>query len=221
MTGRRGGGRRVGDRRPRGGVARTGPDKVQAARPRVTPPRRGPVELRVLGCLIEKQRTTPEQYPLSLNALRLAEGVPTSIFAERTGFPLSIVARQIDLATRKGLLEPDPLVLKPTQLGRRFPNDLQQRFLPGTNPGPKPGLPPPARVRGATAIPLHCRPELPPAASPQAQPPASSPPPPGQTQSSATPARPSRTRPTRGPLGSDRGRPGLPSTHVPVAFPHP
>jgi len=30
------------------------------------------VELRVLGCLIEKQRTTPDQYPLSLNSLRLA-----------------------------------------------------------------------------------------------------------------------------------------------------
>ena len=30
------------------------------------------VELRVLGCLIEKQRTTPDVYPLSLNALRLA-----------------------------------------------------------------------------------------------------------------------------------------------------
>ena len=29
-------------------------------------------ELRVLGCLIEKQRTTPEAYPLSVNALRLA-----------------------------------------------------------------------------------------------------------------------------------------------------
>src|SRR5689334_12520248 len=29
-------------------------------------------EIRVLGCLIEKQRTTPEQYPLSLNSLRLA-----------------------------------------------------------------------------------------------------------------------------------------------------
>jgi uncharacterized protein YceH (UPF0502 family) len=29
-------------------------------------------EARVLGCLLEKQRTTPEQYPLSLNALRLA-----------------------------------------------------------------------------------------------------------------------------------------------------
>jgi hypothetical protein len=31
-----------------------------------------PIELRVLGCLIEKQRTTPEQYPLTLNSLRLA-----------------------------------------------------------------------------------------------------------------------------------------------------
>jgi uncharacterized protein YceH (UPF0502 family) len=31
-----------------------------------------PVEVRVLGCLIEKQRTTPDAYPLSLNALRLA-----------------------------------------------------------------------------------------------------------------------------------------------------
>lgn len=30
------------------------------------------VEIRVLGWLIEKQRTTPDQYPLSLNSLRLA-----------------------------------------------------------------------------------------------------------------------------------------------------
>jgi uncharacterized protein len=30
------------------------------------------VEIRVVACLIEKQRTTPDAYPLSLNALRLA-----------------------------------------------------------------------------------------------------------------------------------------------------
>ncbi len=30
------------------------------------------VEIRVLGCLIEKQRTTPDAYPLSLNSIRLA-----------------------------------------------------------------------------------------------------------------------------------------------------
>jgi uncharacterized protein len=29
-------------------------------------------EVRILGCLLEKQRTTPDAYPLSLNALRLA-----------------------------------------------------------------------------------------------------------------------------------------------------
>jgi uncharacterized protein YceH (UPF0502 family) len=38
----------------------------------VTVHRLDPLELRVLGCLIEKQRTTPEQYPLTLNSLRLA-----------------------------------------------------------------------------------------------------------------------------------------------------
>ena len=36
------------------------------------------MELRVLGCLIEKQRTTPDQYPLSLNALRLAANQATN-----------------------------------------------------------------------------------------------------------------------------------------------
>jgi len=35
-------------------------------------------EIRVLGCLLEKQRTTPDQYPLSLNALRLACNQSTS-----------------------------------------------------------------------------------------------------------------------------------------------
>jgi uncharacterized protein YceH (UPF0502 family) len=30
------------------------------------------VEIRVVGCLVEKQRTTPDAYPLSLNSLRLA-----------------------------------------------------------------------------------------------------------------------------------------------------
>ena len=31
-----------------------------------------PAELRVLGSLLEKQRTTPDAYPLTLNSLRLA-----------------------------------------------------------------------------------------------------------------------------------------------------
>jgi uncharacterized protein YceH (UPF0502 family) len=35
-------------------------------------------EIRVLGCLVEKQRLTPDAYPLSLNSLRLAANQSTS-----------------------------------------------------------------------------------------------------------------------------------------------
>jgi len=36
------------------------------------------VEIRVLGCLLEKQQTTPDAYPLTLNSLRLACNQSTS-----------------------------------------------------------------------------------------------------------------------------------------------
>jgi putative oxygen-independent coproporphyrinogen III oxidase len=68
-------------------------------------------------------------FEFMLNALRLTDGVPTSMFAERTGLSLSVVAQPIAEATRRGLLEPDPAMLKPTPRGRRFLNDLQQLFL--------------------------------------------------------------------------------------------
>jgi putative oxygen-independent coproporphyrinogen III oxidase len=68
-------------------------------------------------------------FEFMLNALRLTAGVPAALFAERTGYPLSLVARQIEAATHKGLLEPDPASLTPTELGRRFLNDLQSLFL--------------------------------------------------------------------------------------------
>src|SRR5438067_1392409 len=76
-------------------------------------------------------------FEFMLNALRLAEGVPTSLFSERTGFSLSLVSREVEIATRKGLLEPEPAVIKPTALGRRFLNDLQQIFLPDAKPARK------------------------------------------------------------------------------------
>jgi uncharacterized protein len=37
-----------------------------------------PAEIRVLGCLLEKRRTTPDAYPLTLNSLRLACNQATS-----------------------------------------------------------------------------------------------------------------------------------------------
>jgi len=68
-------------------------------------------------------------FEFMLNALRLTDGVPAALFAERTGMSLSIAARPIAEATRRGLLDPDPAVLRPTPLGRRFLNDLQSLFL--------------------------------------------------------------------------------------------
>jgi len=69
-------------------------------------------------------------FEFMLNALRLTEGVPASLFAERTGYPLAVVSRALEAATRKGLLEDDPQRLRATELGRRFQNDLLELFLP-------------------------------------------------------------------------------------------
>ena len=41
-------------------------------------PQLSPIEARILACLMEKQRTTPDQYPLTLNALVLACNQKTS-----------------------------------------------------------------------------------------------------------------------------------------------
>jgi putative oxygen-independent coproporphyrinogen III oxidase len=68
-------------------------------------------------------------FEFMLNALRLTDGVPAASFAERTGFPLAIVERELEVAVQRGLLDPDPATLRPTPLGRRFLNDLQALFL--------------------------------------------------------------------------------------------
>ena len=69
-------------------------------------------------------------FEFMLNALRLTDGVPGSLFAERTGFPLTLVQSALDEAEQRGLLERDHLQFRPTPRGRRFLNDLQMLFLP-------------------------------------------------------------------------------------------
>ena len=64
-----------------------------------------------------------------LNALRLREGVPMTQFLERTGLPPSSIAKALDSARSKGLLEADPTRLTPTVRGFDFLNDLQALFL--------------------------------------------------------------------------------------------
>jgi putative oxygen-independent coproporphyrinogen III oxidase len=81
--------------------------------------------------LLEEQVVTREEigFEFMLNALRLTDGVPAALFAERTGYPLAIVSKALGEAEARGLLVGDPVCLRPTPLGRRFLNDLQALFL--------------------------------------------------------------------------------------------
>ena len=68
-------------------------------------------------------------FEFMLNALRLTDGVPSALFAERTGVPLSQIEPQLAQAVKRGLIEPITDWIRPTLLGRRFLNDLQSMFL--------------------------------------------------------------------------------------------
>jgi oxygen-independent coproporphyrinogen-3 oxidase len=69
-----------------------------------------------------------------MNALRLTGGFPLLLFEERAGIPLTAVLKQFDEAEKRGLIERDHQRVAPTQLGRRFLNDLLQIFLPPSAP---------------------------------------------------------------------------------------
>ncbi|MEQ6340930.1 MAG: radical SAM family heme chaperone HemW [Gammaproteobacteria bacterium] len=64
-----------------------------------------------------------------MNALRLTDGFPVALFAEHTGQPISIVKQGLQQAEEKGLIEWDIHTIRPTELGRRFLNDLLGLFL--------------------------------------------------------------------------------------------
>jgi hypothetical protein len=60
-------------------------------------------EIRVLGCLVEKQRTTPDQYPLSLNSLRLACNQATNRDPV-VDYDDATVRAAVDRLSRRGLV---------------------------------------------------------------------------------------------------------------------
>lgn len=81
--------------------------------------------------LVESKEVPAADLPFEfmLNALRLTDGVATNTFAERTGLPLSAISKGLDEATKKGLLDSNPTLLKGTTQGLRYLNNLQEIFL--------------------------------------------------------------------------------------------
>ena len=69
-------------------------------------------------------------FEFMLNALRLREGMELVRFTERTGLPLSAIEAPLAEAQRRGLIERDGGVLRPTARGFDFLSDLQSLFLP-------------------------------------------------------------------------------------------
>jgi len=90
------------------------------------------MERALAGNALEEERTvSPDEMPFEfmMNALRLTEGFPTSLFPARTGLSLTAALPMLEEAQRRGLIERDALHIRPTLLGQRFLNELLQLFL--------------------------------------------------------------------------------------------
>lgn len=68
-------------------------------------------------------------FEFMLNTLRLTAGFDPNLFGERTGMSISAISQALDAAEAKGLLTRDFKLIRPTELGQRFLNDLQEMFL--------------------------------------------------------------------------------------------
>lgn len=68
-------------------------------------------------------------FEFMLNALRLREGVPASLFADRTGLPLHRIAPQLAALRAEGLLSADESRLACTPTGLNYLNSVLQNFL--------------------------------------------------------------------------------------------
>ena len=77
----------------------------------------------------EDVRRADLPFEYMLNALRLREGFALQDFTERTGLPLTAIAKALAEAERKGLIERDLAHVRPTERGFDFLSDLQALFL--------------------------------------------------------------------------------------------
>lgn len=69
-------------------------------------------------------------FEFMLNALRLTDGFPTSLFYQHAGLPISHINKALQQAEQQGLLTHDIHKIRPTAKGQRYLNTLVELFLP-------------------------------------------------------------------------------------------
>jgi oxygen-independent coproporphyrinogen-3 oxidase len=82
--------------------------------------------------LAEDRALAPAErtFEFFLNQLRLRDGVRKAELASRAGVPWAEVRGRVESAVARGLLRDEDGLLRPTDLGWRFVNELQAIFLP-------------------------------------------------------------------------------------------
>jgi oxygen-independent coproporphyrinogen-3 oxidase len=107
------------------------PDKITRAMRHKQP--RQYIEQALAGASMQESHTVALHdlpFEFMMNALRLTDGFAIRLFEERTGLALTSILSELDQAERDGLIERDHRTIRPSARGRRFLNDLLQRFLP-------------------------------------------------------------------------------------------
>ncbi len=86
--------------------------------------------------IAETKIIAPSELPFEfmLNALRLHQPISVKLFEERTGLALSDIAINLQQAKQKELLDWNEHTITPTELGKRFYNDLVALFMPEDSP---------------------------------------------------------------------------------------
>jgi oxygen-independent coproporphyrinogen-3 oxidase len=87
--------------------------------------------------LAREYTVPPAELPFEfmLNALRLIDGFPLALFQERTGLPITVIARELEQAEKRSLIERDVQRVRPTERGRLFLNELLALFVTGGESG--------------------------------------------------------------------------------------
>jgi putative oxygen-independent coproporphyrinogen III oxidase len=82
-------------------------------------------------CVFERREVKRSEvgFEFMMNALRLNEGFPAAWFAERTGYPISLVNAALAAGEADGLIVRDHTRIAPTLRGQQFLNQLLERFL--------------------------------------------------------------------------------------------